>query len=240
MAELEQSLDEFLAANTTTLEASGMPRRLWASIWGRIEANKLGSINPTSEEKENIFDLALVNEVVCVVAGKPLIPRAAVVVYPHEWTFTDRDQAREHLTNSPQLVSALSSLIMSVNVMQGIGSETVNDHIQHIMDNLHRIAFSYDITGVSADGESDEVKTLHYCVVSDPFGPAVIPESPTGNPMLTGFVFVDQRTFKGYTVFYPGWIKPDSDGPVMPEDDDEDTIPQNCIITRSALKPFSA
>ncbi|ORY52448.1 hypothetical protein BCR33DRAFT_711762 [Rhizoclosmatium globosum] len=37
MAELEQSLDEFLAANTTTLEASGMPRRLWASIWGRIE-----------------------------------------------------------------------------------------------------------------------------------------------------------------------------------------------------------
>ncbi|KAJ3024994.1 UNVERIFIED_CONTAM: hypothetical protein HDU68_007566 [Siphonaria sp. JEL0065] len=240
---LEESLDQFLSANIDALKASGMPTRLYASIWGRIEANKMGSLNPTSEEKENIFDLALVEDVPCIVAAKALIPRAAVVVFPHEWTFRDLDEAKTHLTQSPPLVNALCSLIMSVNVIQGVASESIVDPVEHVLANLSRIAFSYQITSLSSDGESEQVTTYHYSVVSDPFGPAVIPVSESNQPILTSFVLVDQRTMKGYTVLYPGWIKQDSeqeDGFFTPDDDDEDTIPVGTVITRGVLQPFGA
>ncbi|KAI9335536.1 hypothetical protein BDR26DRAFT_865935 [Obelidium mucronatum] len=202
----------------------------------------MGSLSPTSEQREHIFDLALVDDVPCIVAAKALIPRAAVVVYPHEWVFETLEQARQHLTQSPQLVSALSSLIMSVNVIQGVSSEAVIDPVQHIVDNLPRIAFSYQITSLSADGETEQVKTYYYCIVSDPFGPAVIPPAADGTtPMLASFVFVDQRTMKAYTVLFPGWIKQNAeneDGFFTADDDDEDTIPEQTVITRGPLLAF--
>ncbi|KAJ3066002.1 hypothetical protein HDU98_010669 [Podochytrium sp. JEL0797] len=220
---IEDSLDQFLAQNSAALDAAGMPKRLHASVWGRIEAAKFGSLDPNLEEKTSLFDVALVNNTPCILASRPLIPRAAVFVFPHEWVFNDADEARLHLTQSQPLVQNLCNLILSINALQGIATESYADPIEHVMENLPRIAFSYKVTELTPNGE-ESVRTINYAIVSDPFGPAVISETPTGNPILTAFVFVDQRTLKPYTVLFPGWIKnsPDQDGGLWTADDDEE------------------
>ncbi|KAJ3128448.1 hypothetical protein HK100_009169 [Physocladia obscura] len=267
-AQLEASLDGFISANSQVLASVGMPRRLWASIWGRIEAGRLGSRDPTAGENEEsndskeskpLFDLALVNDTACVVAARALPPRAAVVVYPHEWIFESREQARAHLAHSPGLVSACLSLLRNVNAIEGIAtpalsedrpasesnsnpnhavSELAQSKSQYVLDNLHRIAYSYAVK----DPVSAEISLHHYCIVTDEFAPPVIPVAQSAEPILSPFVFIDQRDMKPYTVFYPAWIKKSSDQNndlFSADDDDEDTIPQSYVITRGFLQPFS-
>ncbi|KAJ3230544.1 hypothetical protein HDU78_008230 [Chytriomyces hyalinus] len=234
---LEQSLDQFMAANTALLRATAMPQRLWASIWGRIEANKLGTLSPTSEDPTPIFDVAIVGDAPSIVAAQDLIPRAAVVVYRHEWTFETVEQARAHLEQSPALVAAVSNLFVAVNALSATPSDDTlkNAPIEYIINNLHRIAFSFTVA--SSSGQED-AKTFNY-VCLDQFSPAVIPVSESATPMLSAFVFVDQRSMTAYTVLYPGWIKAAAEGEdallFTPDDDDEDTIPAGTVITRSPL-----
>ncbi|KAI8844698.1 hypothetical protein BJ741DRAFT_589111 [Chytriomyces cf. hyalinus JEL632] len=240
---LEQSLDQFMAANTALLQTTGMPHRLWASIWGRIEANKLGTLSPTNEDPAPIFDVAIVGDAPCIVAAQDLIPRAAVVVYRHEWTFETIEQARAHLEQSPALVAAVSNLFVAVNALSATPSDDTlkNAPIEYIINNLHRITFSFTVAS-STSGKED-AKTFNY-VCLDQFSPAVIPVSESATPMLSAFVFVDQRSMTAYTVLYPGWIKAAAEGEdallFTPDDDDEDTIPAGTVITRSpllAMKP---
>ncbi|KAJ3386851.1 hypothetical protein HDU84_001233 [Entophlyctis sp. JEL0112] len=256
---LETSLDEFMDANGAALEAAGVPRRLWPSVWGRIEAGKLGSVDPVDaaaaagddgegvaaqdgQPRNLLFDLALVNDVPCVVAARNLTPRAAVVVFPHEWVFADAAQAREHLAASPALVSACVQLITNANTLAGRSTPAFTDGVAFVAENLHTIAFSYSVAGLTPDGELRAETVVNYCVVSDPFGPAVIPEAKDSETAtLSCMVLVDQRTMKGYTVLYPGWIKSNSESDYFTaEDDEEDMIPKSYVITRGPLQPLGS
>ncbi|KAI8614668.1 hypothetical protein BC830DRAFT_1126318 [Chytriomyces sp. MP71] len=251
MSELEASLDRFVAANQASLAASGMPRQLWASIWGRIEASKFGSRSPIAEEEvRHIFDVAVMrpkkhdesgnpvdeadlDEIPCIIAAQALIPRAAVVVFQHEWTFENSDQARQHLEATPSLITQVVSLFTAVNALAGVASDERmhSAPIQYILENLHRIAFSFQVATATDSGAT---KTYHY-VILDPFSPAVIPVSPSGKPVLSAFLFVDQRNGRPYTVMYPGWIKQNAEGLFDAESEEEDTIPPGTVITRSPL-----
>ena len=121
--DLEQKLDAFLEANTEQLTQIGLPRSLWAVLWAKIEASRFGSIDSQFALALDTFsDRASSDPVPIIVSASKLNPHNSLLVYPHDWTFTSRDQAKNHLESSEELKARLVDLIKSADVIDPMPS----------------------------------------------------------------------------------------------------------------------
>jgi hypothetical protein len=108
---LSASLDAFMELHKDQLEnVICLPKRLWAPLWAKIESGRFGT---QMDDSTTVFALNIAedgeNETlsVSVVAAKDLSPPMALIVFNHDWTFTSKEQAEEHLKASIPLQESL-------------------------------------------------------------------------------------------------------------------------------------
>ncbi|KAI9331930.1 hypothetical protein DFJ73DRAFT_856543, partial [Zopfochytrium polystomum] len=146
--DLSARLDAFIATHRAQLVAMGLPRRLWPTLWARIESASLGTVpmEPRNNDNDNNnnsstsatlplvpppptpFSLTFndATSALEIVADRDLNAVEACVVYAHDWVFASREEALRHLedpaTGEP-LRRALSAVLESVEVVEGVPRE---------------------------------------------------------------------------------------------------------------------
>ncbi|KAJ3018465.1 UNVERIFIED_CONTAM: hypothetical protein HDU68_011144 [Siphonaria sp. JEL0065] len=188
------SVSEFITANGLQLRNLGVPESLWKHVFQRIETNRVGS-----NGEFRIVDKK-------VVTAKSLSPSEAVLVFQHQWIFTSRDQAKQHLDESEPLRAAIAALVERTTA-NSIAATT-----ESLLANLYRIAFEFEVKSAT-----DHQKL--YSVTLDPFSPCQMPFAQS--PLLGAGIFIDTRSNRSYTILWPTSLT--------------STIPSRTLITRGEL-----
>ncbi|KAI8838987.1 hypothetical protein BC829DRAFT_492924 [Chytridium lagenaria] len=238
---LSDSLDVFLDAHKSQLQSLGVPDILHPVLWAKFEANQLGTDAYDPFEWEKIEGAAPGTPNLRIVAKKDLPPQQAVIVFPHDWTFTTKEEAKAHLESSPQLRSILSHHIRELDLIsQGYVSdeeEKTELDTKAILENIYRVAFQYQVHAPPAP------PSIFNFVSADPFGPHTIPFAGNGTkPVLESRIFV--RTVKDpanpsknitnvYTILFHN-VNPSALNELGPSD----IIKKGTSITRSEMTPM--
>ncbi|KAJ3412418.1 hypothetical protein HDV05_000776 [Chytridiales sp. JEL 0842] len=199
--QLEDDLDLFIGKHSSQLNAMGLPRALWPVLWAKFETERLGSIDfpwSLSVDEETRSPL--------IVAADNINIQRSLIVYNHDWVFTSRDEAKQHLESSQNLKAAISALIENVAAMHPDESSSAFDEpgkvleTDEILSHLYKIAFQFQIASTPTSPP-----TTLFTVTTDPLGPAIIPFSPT--PLLDSKIFIhspkDGSPPKAYTLLFP-------------------------------------
>ncbi|KAJ3111807.1 hypothetical protein HDU96_005319 [Phlyctochytrium bullatum] len=195
---LGDSLDRFNALHGAQLRSLGIPQILHPVLWAKFEAQQLGtSAYDPFEWQKSPHPTDPSRTVLNVVAKKDLIPQQALIVYPHDWTFGTKEQAREHLEASPALRTIVATQLRQAEMLaRGFVTEeeakdagTAEMSVDEILGKLYRVAFQFQV-----HTPPSPPATFNY-VSADPFGPHAIPfagatSAGGGKPVLESRVFV--------------------------------------------------
>ncbi|KAJ3024805.1 UNVERIFIED_CONTAM: hypothetical protein HDU68_007771 [Siphonaria sp. JEL0065] len=199
MAEtLTDGLAGFHLTNGPFLRSLGIVDALIDEIWRRIETQQLGTSTEFGVTEEGQ-----------VVTATDLSPRAAVIVFAHEWVFETVTDAERGLYGQDSLRRAVVSLVSTATNTKPPDpshlseSQQKKSEVQYSLESLFRIAFEFDVE--NARGQIQKMS----CVSFDAYAPALLPFANA--PLFGAAVFVDGRTAKSYTILWPNWIDSDDD-----------------------------